>query len=40
MVTSEALSVLSKVNKPDTGFEKLHLSFCKLDEKIKETVID
>lgn len=40
IVTSEALSVISKLNKPDTGFEKLTLGFVKLDEKLSETVLD
>ena len=39
-VTSEALSVISKLNKPDTGFEKVDLVFVKLDEKISDTVVD
>ena len=40
VVTSEALSVISKLNKPVTGFEKLTLGFAKLDEKLSETVLD
>ena len=40
VVTSEALSVLSKLKKPDTGFEKVVLIFEKLDAKVKETVVD
>ena len=40
VVTSEALSVVSKLKKPETGFEKVELRFKKMDEKIKETVVD
>ena len=39
-VTSEALSVISKLNKPETGFERINLLFVKLDEKISDTVVD
>ena len=40
VVTSESLSVYSKLNKPDTGFEKIVMTFFKLDEKVSETVVD
>ena len=40
VVTSEALSVISKLNKPVTGFEKIELRFSKLDEKLSDTVLD
>ena len=40
MVTSEALSVISKLKKPDTGLEKLGFEFLKLDEKLSDTVLD
>ena len=40
VVTSEALSVLSKLKTPDTGIERMELSFYKLDETVKETVVD
>ena len=40
VVTSEALSVISKLNKPDTGFEKIELGFSKLEQKVSETVLD
>ena len=40
MVTSEALSVISKLKKPDIGFESIELRFCKLEEKVSETVLD
>ena len=39
-VTNEALSVISKLKKPATGFEKVEFSFRKLDEKLSETVFD
>ena len=39
-VTNEALSVLSTVNKPETGFKELSMHFEKLDEKIGPTVVD
>ena len=39
-VTSESLSVISKLRKPETGFEQVDLNFHKLDERISETVID
>ena len=40
VVTSEALSVISKLNKPATGFESIKLYFKKLDEELSETVVD
>ena len=40
VVMSEALSLLSKLKKPDTGFERIGLLFSKLDEKVSETVLD
>ena len=40
VVTSEALSVISKLYKPDTGFEKIEFWFGKLNEKVSETVVD
>ena len=40
VVTSEALSVLSKLKTPITGLDFLQLEFCKLDEKVKDTVAD
>ena len=40
IVSSESLSVISKLNKPDTGFEKLEFWFHKLDEKVSETVMN
>ena len=40
VVTSESLSLISRLNLPDTGFEQLVLSFGKLDEKISQTVVD
>ena len=40
VVTSETLSVISKLKKPDTGFEAIYLGFDKLDKKISETVLD
>ena len=40
LVMSEALSVLSKLNKPDTGFNEVQLHFNKLDDKVKQTVLD
>ena len=40
VVTSEALSVISKLNKMAFGFQYIKLEFCKLDEKLSETVID
>ena len=40
VVTSEALSVLSKFKTPDTGIKKMKLSFYKLDEPVKKTVVD
>ena len=39
-VTSEAFSVISKLKKPDTGFEGITLVFYKLDKKLSETVFD
>ena len=39
-VTSEALSVITKLDKPDTGFENVKLSFNRLDEKVSDTVVD
>ena len=39
-VTSEALYVISKLEKPDTGFEKISFSFSKLDDKVSETVLN
>ena len=39
-VTNEAFSVLSKLNKPTTGFEKLEVQFNKLEEKMSSTVVD
>ena len=39
-VTSESLYIISKLNKPDTGFALLEFSFSKLDEKVSETVVD
>ena len=40
MVTSESLSVICKLNKPDTGFEEVAFSFSRLDEKVSETVLN
>ena len=40
VVTSECLSVISKLRKPDSGFEKLELEFIKLDEPVSETVLN
>ena len=40
LVMSEALSMFSKLKKPDTGFEKIVLGFSRLDEKVSETVLD
>ena len=40
-MTNEAFSVLSNLNKPPTGFENLTFrDWCKLDEKVSQTVID
>ena len=39
-MTSESLVVISKLKKPDNGFEILKLGFCKLDEKISDTAVD
>ena len=40
VVTSESLSVISKLNKPDNGFEIVDFAFEKLDEKVSGTVVD
>ena len=40
VVTSEAFSVILKLDKPNIGFESIDLGFCKLDEKVSETVLD
>lgn len=40
LVTSEALALLSRLNKPENGFKELSLSFQKLDEKVSETVLE
>ena len=40
MVTSEALSVISKLKKPDSGFESIYMTFFKLEDKVSETVLD
>ena len=40
VVTSEALSVISKLKKPATGFECIEFGFFKLDEKLSETVLE
>ena len=39
-VTNEFLSVLSTLNKPPTGFDKLELSFKILDQKVSQTILD
>lgn len=39
-VTSQALSVIERLYKPDTGFEKILFSFHKLDERVSDTVVD
>ena len=40
LVTSEALALLSRLNKPENGFKELSLSFQKLDQKVSETVLE
>ena len=40
IVTSEALSVISKLPKPDSGFESINFQFVKLEAKLSETVVD
>ena len=39
-VTSEALSVFTGLKKPNTGFEKILLGFCSLENQVSETVAD
>ena len=39
-VMNEVLSVISKLKKPSTGFEKIVFKFSKLKEKLGETVLD
>ena len=39
-VTSEALSVISKLKTPDNGLEMVKLTFHRLDEKVSETVLN
>ena len=39
-VTSEALSVLSKLKTPAKGLESFEFSLIKLEEKLSETVFD
>ena len=39
-VTSEAISVLSTLRKPEKGFQSLSFSFLRLSEKVSETVLD
>ena len=40
IVTSEAISVISRLPKPYTGFESVYLGFKKLEAKLSETVVD
>lgn len=40
VVTSESLSVISKLRKPDRGFEKIELWLQKLDESVSDTVVN
>ena len=39
-VTSESLSIISKLEMPDTGLEELILIFMELEEKVSDTVVD
>ena len=40
IVTSEAISVISKLPKPVTGFEFIRFEFLTLEAKLSETVVD
>ena len=39
-LTNAALPLISRLPKPETGFENLRLAFQKLEEKIDEAVLD